>query len=184
MSSNPATTDTTHEFERMTYFDLACVALSRGIPNAEIPAVGTPENRQKLIAAIHSVSTPTERPTSDTAPDPFPLRTFPATEATAAREFDPDVVEGSARQTTANFIKSRRYLQNELAAFSDVAISLAVEVADHRTCFRRDCGYEFCSGCDDVIAWAKEIDERIKGQFISAAAHQARTLDLIDGIGT
>lgn len=86
----------------------------------------------------------------------------------ALSDDDPDYVEGSARQTTANLIRHRRYLRDELASLSDVAIDIAVAVAAHRTCFIRDCGLAGCTGCEDIIAWAKEIDTKIIAAALAA----------------
>lgn len=74
-----------------------------------------------------------------------------------------EVIADSARQTTALAIRRRQRLAEETVDISDLALSIAVEFTEHRTCFA-DMGYGrgFCTGCEDIVAageWAdKEMD--------------------------
>lgn len=73
---------------------------------------------------------------------------------------DIEVIKGSARQTTALAIRRRQLLTEETATISDVALSIAVEFTDHRTCFA-DISHGFCSGCDDVVDAGLWVDKEM-----------------------
>jgi hypothetical protein len=70
-------------------------------------------------------------------------------------------IPGSARQTTALAIRRRQHLTEESQGLSDLALTIAVQFTEHRTCFRLDCEYGFCTGCDDVIDAARWIDSEM-----------------------
>jgi hypothetical protein len=72
-----------------------------------------------------------------------------------------EVVEGSARATTRLAIRRRQHLTEEAAAISDLALSIVVQFTDHRTCFIRDCDYDHCHSCEDVITAAQWIDREM-----------------------
>lgn len=81
-----------------------------------------------------------------------------------------EVVEGSARETVALAIRRRQLLAEESLLISDLALDFAVKVADHRTCFRYDCNYDHCTGCDDVIQWGKWFDAEMDRAGVPLAA--------------
>ena len=82
-------------------------------------------------------------------------------------------IEGSARQTVALAIRRRQLLAEDTAMISDLALHFGVQSAEHRTCFRYCCGYDFCDGCDDVISWGKWFDKEMDRAGVSL---EARTL--------
>lgn len=69
-----------------------------------------------------------------------------------------EIIEGSARATTALAIRRRQYLTTETVGVSDLALRLAVRYTEHRTCFIRDCHRHACCSCEDIVISAKEID--------------------------
>lgn len=71
------------------------------------------------------------------------------------------VIEGSARATTRLAIRRRQHLTEEVVSISDLALSIAVEFTEHRTCFVMDCDYNHCHSCDDVISAAQWIDREM-----------------------
>jgi hypothetical protein len=68
-----------------------------------------------------------------------------------------EVIEGSARWTTALAIRRRQMLQEETKAISDLALRIAVAFTGHRTCFNES-GYMGCTGCEDVVRNGTWID--------------------------
>ncbi len=90
-----------------------------------------------------------------------------------------EIIQGSARATTRLAIRRRQHLTEEAAGISDLALSIAVEFTEHRTCFR-DCGYDHCHSCDDIIEAAQWIDKEMDRAGVSANARritQFRTED-------
>jgi hypothetical protein len=86
-----------------------------------------------------------------------------------------EIIEGSARATTRLAIRRRQHLREETKPVSDLALSIAVEFTDHRTCFIRDCDYEACHGCEDVIAAALWIDREMDRAGVPAEARKIDT---------
>lgn len=72
-----------------------------------------------------------------------------------------EIIEGSARRTTALAIRRRQHLATQTMEVSDLALRLAVQFTEHRTCFIRDCHYDACWSCDDVVTAAKWIDSEM-----------------------
>lgn len=72
-----------------------------------------------------------------------------------------EVIDGSARATTALAIRRRQHLTTETAGVSDLALRLAVRYTEHRTCFIRDCHYDVCWSCEDIVSSAREIDSEM-----------------------
>lgn len=81
-----------------------------------------------------------------------------------------EIIAGSARETVALAIRRRQLLAEESVLVSDLALHFSVEVAEHRTCFRYDCDRDHCTGCEDVIEWAKWFDSEMDQAGVPVAA--------------
>lgn len=69
-----------------------------------------------------------------------------------------EIIEGSARRTTALAIRRRQQLQEETASISDLALRIAVAFTEHRTCFNEVGHGGGCYSCDDIVSGATWID--------------------------
>lgn len=60
-----------------------------------------------------------------------------------------EVIQGSARRTTALAIRRRQLLTEETKPISDLALRIAVAFTEHRTCFNEFS--EGCYGCESIV---------------------------------
>lgn len=86
--------------------------------------------------------------------------TRPTPELSAVPSNEIEVIQGSARQTTALAIRRRQLLTEETAGISDLALHLAVQFTEHRTCFN-EIGHGFCTGCEDIVIGGRWIDNEM-----------------------
>lgn len=86
-------------------------------------------------------------------------------------ESDIEVIEGSARATMRLAIRRRQRLTEEAAHVSDLALSVAVQFTDHRTCFN-EIGHRACHSCEDVVAAAEWIDREMDRAGVPGAARK------------
>lgn len=66
-----------------------------------------------------------------------------------------EIIEGSARCTTALAIRRRQLLSEETRDISDLALRLAVAFTGHRTCFNE---MGACHSCEDIVQNGTWVD--------------------------